>query len=149
MRALAFALVLVSITGCGSDGDDDRAGSGGGSGAGASGGGGSGGTKSTGGSGGSGGTPIPTCNAAGAPSGFHVAVDGSPSGDGSASAPWDLPTALLHPSSVKPGDTLFLHGGVYAGGFVAKLVGTIEAPIVVRSFPGEWAVLDGASSSEP
>jgi hypothetical protein len=96
--------------------------------------------------GGTGGSP-PACTPVGeVPPGHHVAVQGSASGDGSAANPWDLPTALQHPSVVKPGDTIYLHGGVYTGTYVAKLVGTEASPITLRSYPGEWATLDSAGS---
>ena len=95
------------------------------------------------------GTPLPRCRPPEPPpAGFHVAVDGSPGGDGSLGAPWDLATALDHPAAVAPGDTLYLHGGVYQGTFVAKLEGARGARITVRSYPGEWAVIDGASPDE-
>jgi hypothetical protein len=80
--------------------------------------------------------------------GFFVATTGTPSGDGSAASPWDLPTALKS-SSPKPGDTIWIHGGTYRGAFVSKLVGEHGAPITVRSYPGEWAVLDGAAQTDP
>jgi len=73
---------------------------------------------------------------------YHVTTSGSPSGDGSLSDPWDLQTALAQPLVVGPGDIISLHRGVYAGSFWGRLVGTKDAPIIVRSFPGEWAVID-------
>jgi hypothetical protein len=73
----------------------------------------------------------------------HVAPAGSPHGDGSANAPWDLPTALNQPEVLQPGDTIWLHGGSYKGKFISRLAGTAEAPIVVRQFPGERATIDG------
>ncbi len=80
--------------------------------------------------------------------GFHVTVDGTPGGDGTLAAPWDLATALAHPAAVGPGDTIWVHGGVYAGAFDARLAGAEGAPITVRVWPGDWATLDGASSDE-
>ncbi|HYE08180.1 MAG TPA: right-handed parallel beta-helix repeat-containing protein [Planctomycetota bacterium] len=74
---------------------------------------------------------------------FHVAVTGTAGGDGSAARPWDLQTALQHPAAVRPGDTISLHGGTYAGQFTSALTGTAAAPITVRSRPGEWARLAG------
>ncbi len=78
----------------------------------------------------------------------HVATDGTPGGDGSAAAPWDLATALDHPAGLAAGDTLLLHGGTYVGSFTSGLDGDDGAPIVVRSAPGEWAVIDGVGSTE-
>ncbi|WP_372640263.1 hypothetical protein [Ancylomarina sp.] len=76
-------------------------------------------------------------------SSFHVAVDGSPNGDGSEFSPWDLNTALSHPSTVLQGDTIWLHAGVYKGHFTSTLNGAEGANIVVRQFPGEKAIIDG------
>jgi hypothetical protein len=74
---------------------------------------------------------------------FYVAPTGSPSGDGSFGNPWDLQTALYQPSSVQPGDTIWLRGGTYVGPFGSNLFGTPAAPINVRQYPGERATLDG------
>lgn len=73
---------------------------------------------------------------------FHIAPDGKPTGDGSRSAPWDLQTALSHPATVKPGDTLLLRGGTYRGSFFSELNGERGKPIVVRQAPGERVVID-------
>ena len=86
----------------------------------------------------------PTCMGIEPPTdGFHVTVDGTPEGDGSIDAPWDLATALAHPASVTPGSTIWVHGGAYPGPFTSTLTGTAEAPIVLRAMPGERATLDG------
>ncbi|PKN46078.1 MAG: hypothetical protein CVU59_07115 [Deltaproteobacteria bacterium HGW-Deltaproteobacteria-17] len=78
--------------------------------------------------------------------GFHVAVDGTPGGDGSIHAPWDLATALAQPPALVPGSTIWIHGGVYAGAFTSMLTGEDGNPLFVRVWPGETAVIDGASS---
>jgi hypothetical protein len=80
--------------------------------------------------------------------GFHAAVGGSPGGDGSRERPWDLATALAHPAAVAPGDTIWIHGGVYPGAFTGRLAGEPGAPIVVRPWPGAWVTIDGAPSDE-
>lgn len=79
---------------------------------------------------------------------FFVAPNGTESGDGSINDPWNLKSALSHPASVKPGDTIYLLGGTYklppeTLGFTSLLKGTFENPIKVMSYPGEWAVIDG------
>ncbi len=79
-----------------------------------------------------------------APSSFFVTVDGSNIGNGSAAAPWSLSTALIQPGIVRPGDTIWLHGGTYHGSFTSRLSGTPGLPIVLRQYPGERAVIDGA-----
>ena len=46
-----------------------------------------------------------------------------------------------------PGDVLSLRGGTYVGSAILKeKIGTPDNPIVIRSFPGEHAVLDGATT---
>ncbi len=74
---------------------------------------------------------------------FYVSPEGRPSGNGSIEAPWNLATALAHPKAVKPMDTIWLRGGTYRGAFTSKLTGAPDAPIVVRQYPGEQAILDG------
>ncbi|MQA28733.1 MAG: hypothetical protein GEU82_02685 [Luteitalea sp.] len=44
---------------------------------------------------------------------------------------------------MKPGATIWLRGGTYRGGFVSNLRGSASAPIIVRQYPGERAILDG------
>src|SRR5256714_10915119 len=83
--------------------------------------------------------------------GWFAAPAGSSTGDGSG-RPWDLQTALRGGNgSVQPGDTIWLRGGSYtsASPFNSTLTGTSSAPVVVRQYPGERAVLDarGATSS--
>ena len=77
---------------------------------------------------------------------FFVSPTGSPSGDGSFAKPWDLATALAGPAEVTPGSTIWLRGGVYTNaadprGFASTLMGTPDAPIVVRQYPGERATV--------
>jgi dUTPase len=89
-----------------------------------------------------------TVTAVSPPSGnqWYAATTGSPSGDGSINNPWDLQTALYQPTSVQPGDTIWVRGGTYGNGtgiFYAQLVGTAQAPIIVRQYPGERAIIDG------
>jgi hypothetical protein len=60
---------------------------------------------------------------------------------GSREAPWKTIARGL--KDLRPGDTLCLRGGVYYERVRATLAGTADAPITIRSFPGELAVLDG------
>jgi hypothetical protein len=62
---------------------------------------------------------------------------------GTITKPWSLQAALSQPTTVKPGDTIWLRGGTYTGNFTSSLKGTARAPIVVRQYPGERATLDG------
>jgi hypothetical protein len=77
---------------------------------------------------------------------FFVSPSASPSGDGSFSNPWQLQTALNQPGGVHPGDTIWLRGGTYAGIFEGRLTGSVAAPIIVRQYTGERAIIDGGNS---
>ena len=75
-----------------------------------------------------------------------VSVDGQPGSDGSPERPLDLATALSSGGPTRAGATVWLRGGVYRGSFTSTLVGTEDAPIIVRQVPGERAVIDSAGS---
>ena len=80
----------------------------------------------------------------------YVSPSGQPSGDGSINNPWDLQTALNQPSSVQPGDNIWLLGGTYVstnGGFASNLNGTATNPIIVRNYNGQRATIDGQLNS--
>ena len=70
----------------------------------------------------------------------------SSGGTGSLADPWSLQTALNQPAAVRPGDTIWLRGGTYMGTFLSNLNGAQNQPIIVRSYPGEWAVIDRAAT---
>lgn len=75
---------------------------------------------------------------------FHVSPVGKATFDGSESNPWDLQTALNGGSSrsIQPGDTVWLHGGTYRGGYTSRISGTPELPISFRSAAGEHPRID-------
>ncbi len=79
---------------------------------------------------------------------WHVSPTGTSKADGSAGSPWDLPTALSGAPNaagtprIGPGDTVWLHGGTYRGGFESTLAGTEQKPIVVAQAPGQRATID-------
>ncbi|WP_372718233.1 putative Ig domain-containing protein [Novipirellula sp.] len=73
---------------------------------------------------------------------FYVSPNGTPQGNGSQSNPWDMQTAMSHPSSVSPGDTIWIMGGTYHGKFTSTLSGTADNPIYVRERPGEEVIID-------
>jgi uncharacterized protein YjdB len=76
--------------------------------------------------------------------GWYVTTSGSSSGSGTAASAWDLATALNGGNGkVQPGDTIWLRGGTYHGAFTSIVSGTAGAPVVVREYPGERAVIDG------
>lgn len=66
---------------------------------------------------------------------------GSDMNDGSKAKPWR--TISFAARKLQPGDTLCLRGGVYYEHVDWPSSGEEEKPIVVRSFPGELAILDG------
>lgn len=93
--------------------------------------------------------PVPAAVKASLPSGsIVVSTDGRPTGAGTLERPLDLGSALGARSPVRPGGTVLLRSGVYRGAFKSVLRGTRTEPITVRSFPGEWAVIDGGSLKE-
>lgn len=75
------------------------------------------------------------------PAFFADAAGGNDENNGSREKPWkSLEHAL---KNLKAGDTLYLRGGSYFENMYVSLVGTKNQPIVIRSFPGEQAVIDG------
>jgi hypothetical protein len=85
----------------------------------------------------------PIVNPTEPPTGFFVATNGSPVGNGSIDQPWDLATAMGHPPAVQPGDTIWLRGGTYAdAAMVTQIVGEVGRRIEVRAYPGEKPILD-------
>ena len=62
--------------------------------------------------------------------------------------PWDLRTALTGAGGrVQPGDTVWVRGGTYRGSFESRLRGAMDAPVVVRNYHGERAIIDHAGST--
>jgi hypothetical protein len=77
---------------------------------------------------------------------FVVSPGGVATNDGSVASPWPLQKGL---DELHAGDVLLLRGGTYF--MTATMTGGVETPdnpIVIRSFPGEHAVLDGATIGE-
>jgi hypothetical protein len=74
---------------------------------------------------------------------FHVSPSGSSGGDGSTARPYDLATILANGGPARGGDTIWLHGGTYRGAWGSYLTGTTDAPIILRQYPGDRAILDG------
>ncbi|HET8712168.1 MAG TPA: hypothetical protein VFM23_00630 [Gemmatimonadales bacterium] len=81
--------------------------------------------------------------------GHFAAPNGTRSNDGTERRPWDLATALGGggpAKKVQPGDTIWVRGGTYKGAFRSTVAGREGAPVVIRVWPGERAVIDGAGS---
>jgi len=80
----------------------------------------------------------------------YVSPTGSATGDGTSAQPWDLATALAGAGGkVQPGDTIWLRGGTYVptAPLVSSVAGAPGAPVVVRRYAAERAVLDAAAFS--
>ena len=79
---------------------------------------------------------------------YYVAPNGTSAGDGTMRQPWDLRTALTGAGGrVQPGDTVWVRGGTYRGSFESRLRGAMDAPVVVRNYHGERAIIDHAGST--
>lgn len=78
---------------------------------------------------------------------YWVSPDGNASGDGSDNAPWSLAHAFTHPSTLRPGDTIWIRGGRYVGPFTSVIRGTSLSPIMVRAAPLEHVVLDACGEA--
>ena len=80
---------------------------------------------------------------------YFAAPQGTSAGDGSLSAPWDLPTALSGAGPVAAGDTVWITSGDYPleHSLVSTLTGSPHRPITVRAIPGQAARLDCAPAS--
>ena len=67
---------------------------------------------------------------------------GSDEGSGLENHPWrTVGHALKH---LQPGDTLYLRAGTYFEQVYLGLQGRADAPIIIRSYPGEQAIIDGS-----
>ncbi|MDP7132654.1 MAG: right-handed parallel beta-helix repeat-containing protein, partial [Planctomycetota bacterium] len=72
---------------------------------------------------------------------FVDASKGDDGGAGDKKAPWRSIGKALE--NVQPGGTVCLRGGVYYERVTCKARGTPGKPVIVRSFPGELAIIDG------
>ncbi|MCI0359558.1 MAG: right-handed parallel beta-helix repeat-containing protein [Planctomycetaceae bacterium] len=72
---------------------------------------------------------------------FVDAAKGDDTNDGSVAKPWRTIQRGVH--RLTPGATLYLRGGVYYEKVRPTRSGTAAAPIVIASYPGELAVIDG------
>jgi len=91
---------------------------------------------------------VTTPPAPGTHTGYYVAPSGSSANDGSSSRPWSLAHALGGAGGrIQAGDTVWVRGGTYFAPFRSTLTGTAAAPIVVRAYPGERAIIDGVNTT--
>ncbi|MFP6887864.1 MAG: hypothetical protein VB997_09890, partial [Opitutales bacterium] len=75
------------------------------------------------------------------PAFFVDEAKGDDANDGSKARPWRSVNFALR--QLKAGNILCLRGGTYYESLVATRSGTEDAPITIRSFPGELATIDG------
>ncbi|MDI6852075.1 MAG: hypothetical protein QME75_00525 [Deltaproteobacteria bacterium] len=71
-----------------------------------------------------------------------MAKNGDDSNPGTKVKPFATINAAL--KYLNPGDTLYLRGGIYYEQVYCAVAGKPEAPITIRSYPGEVAVIDGS-----
>jgi regulator of RNase E activity RraA len=72
---------------------------------------------------------------------FVDAARGDDAAAGTEKAPWKTLGHAL--KQLKPGDTLYLRGGTYYEKVRLSQSGTADGPIVIASYPGEMAIIDG------
>ena len=72
---------------------------------------------------------------------FVDAARGDDTSAGSEKAPWKTLAHALR--QLKPGDTLYLRGGTFYEKVAPIRSGTADAPIMIASYPGELAIVDG------
>ncbi len=81
---------------------------------------------------------------------FYVSTSGSDSNAGTESAPWRTVQKAL--STLVAGQTALVRGGTYAQNLTLTRAGTAAAPITIREYPGEQAILaagTGATNNIP
>ncbi len=72
---------------------------------------------------------------------WFVAPTGDDANSGTKDEPWRTINAAL--KRLEPGNTLYLRGGVYFENVYCAIAGKPDAPITMRSYPGELAIIDG------
>ncbi|MGE3806455.1 MAG: hypothetical protein AB7K24_17440 [Gemmataceae bacterium] len=88
--------------------------------------------------------PLPqaiTCPLTAGPKVYVDARRGDDANPGSSESPWKTLGHALR--QLRPGDTLYLRGGVYHERIFLTRSGTADKPITIASHPGELAVIDG------
>jgi parallel beta-helix repeat protein len=72
---------------------------------------------------------------------YHVATSGNDNNSGTQSSPFR--TLQKAVSAVRPGDTVIVHAGRYAGFGRRNFQGASGSPITIKAAPGEHVILDG------
>ena len=78
----------------------------------------------------------------GGPSCFVDVARGHDENEGTVNAPWKTISHSL--TQLEAGDTLYLRGGTYFENVYCAVAGSEKAPITIRSYPKERAIIDGA-----
>src|ERR1051325_10461674 len=78
----------------------------------------------------------------------YVSPSGSSAGDGTLARPWDLATALGGGGGrIAAGEPIWVRGGAWRGAVGGGVPGAGGAPVVVRQYRGERAVIDAAGAT--
>lgn len=77
-----------------------------------------------------------------APKGYYVATNGSDNAAGTYEKPWR--SINIAASRLKPGETLYIRGGIYSEAVNIRVSGTQTAPVKITGYPGETAVIEGS-----
>lgn len=75
------------------------------------------------------------------PAHFVDPVRGDDAAPGTERRPWRTINEALE--RLRPGDTLYLRGGTYFERVYCSIEGLPDAPITIRAYPGERAIIDG------
>jgi Right handed beta helix region/Protein of unknown function (DUF1565) len=73
----------------------------------------------------------------------YVSLDGADSSAGTLDMPFRTIGRAV--AGLKPGDTLFIRSGTYFESVRIEVSGTADAPITIRSYPGEVATIDSGT----
>jgi hypothetical protein len=73
---------------------------------------------------------------------YYAAPDGQDCNMGNKASPWSLARAVSA-DGAKAGDTVWIRGGNYSGGFQVANSGTSGAWITFAAYPGELPIIDG------
>ena len=74
---------------------------------------------------------------------YFIATNGKATNEGTKKSPWDIATVFDNKVAILAGDTIMMRDGVYKRNNKFAFAGEPEHPIVIRSYPGETAVLVG------
>jgi hypothetical protein len=76
---------------------------------------------------------------------YYISVGGSDANPGTARRPWRTIQKAL--STLRPGDTAFVHAGTYRAGLIIRQHGRPSAPITLAAYPHETVVLSAPQTA--